>query len=177
MSIKIIYLVLGISLTLISCTNNEKNDLFVQSNLNIKDMSENLISTQITFQTESHESLNLEKFKLIGIVNSYDPKNSQALLRIGEDKPSIFKENQYIDRDVKLLKINKESILISRIDNLSDAKFLYLTPGEANKDLASPSEIEQRKLINDNYSKASYMEDVFREGFTKFKNSQEGLSK
>ena len=112
MSIKISYLVLGISSTLISCTNNEKNDLFVQSKLNIKDTSENLISTQITFQTETHESLNLEKFKLIGIVNSYDPKNSQALLRIGDDKPSIFKENQYIDRDIKLFKINKESRLL-----------------------------------------------------------------
>ncbi len=113
-----------------------------------------------------------EQYKLIGVMKSENPKQSKALIQVNNEKPQIYGENVDIDLAVRLIKIEASSVLLSLKRNPSDVKIVYMQ-AEVKKEYPPESATKtptQAEL--DNYSKATYIEDAFRESFLKYKKTE-----
>ncbi len=115
--------------------------------------------------------LKIDAYKLIGIIHSNASAASQAIIKINNEKTVILRENQFIDDHVKVVKIESNSVLLALKENVSDIKILYLSTDAPHGNNGSTPIVATTPSSANSLSKASYMEDAFRESFLKFKNS------
>jgi len=147
---------------------NEKISALSSSPLAI----DRVISEKNIAKNEGNENkLNFDSYELIGIIYSKNTSQSEVIIRIRKDKSYTYKENEIIDGIIKLVKIESGSVLLADKNNSSNVKLLNLINEESNSVTSKPSTTQTTVKNYETPTQSSYIEDAFRDGYLRFKNS------